>query len=199
MVGWADTVESAKFTSAELAALVAEAVSWWKQQREKFLPHGIPLSSAQKMQLKPFFTMEILDGVRIVKLPQTGETIPTPPFYEKILAASSSLLPDPVHTTAMPFMDVAVFNIEPTPRDIFHMLVHVTQLAVVGLDRVLEGYFQTSILLVCGQEIRSKSRLTAWMHATQETPPTPSRWRKKSESCCAANAIIKASHFHLDV
>jgi hypothetical protein len=93
MVGWADTVESAKFTSAELAALVAEAVSWWKQQREKFLPHGIPLSSAQKMQLKPFFTVEILDGVRIVKLPQTGETIPTPPFYEKILAASSSLLP----------------------------------------------------------------------------------------------------------
>jgi hypothetical protein len=40
-------------------------------------------------------------------------------------------------------MDVAVFNIEPTPRDIFHALVHVTQLAVVGLYRVLEGYFQT--------------------------------------------------------
>jgi hypothetical protein len=74
---------------------------------------------------------------------QTGETIPTPPFYEKILAASSSLLPDPVHTTAMPFIEVAVFNSEPTPRDIFHTLVHVTQLVVVGLEGVLEGYFRT--------------------------------------------------------
>ena len=33
-------MESARFTPVELAALVAEAVSWWKQQREKFLPYG---------------------------------------------------------------------------------------------------------------------------------------------------------------
>lgn len=87
--------------------------------------------------------LEILDRVRIVQLSQTGETIPTPPFYEKVLAASSSLLPDPAHATAMPFIDVAVFNIEPTPRDVFHTLVHVTQLTLVGLERVLEGYFRT--------------------------------------------------------
>ena len=73
-------MEPAKFTPAELAALVAEALSWWKQQREKFLPYGIPLSTAQKMQLTLFFTEEIVDSFRIVKLPQMGETIATPPF-----------------------------------------------------------------------------------------------------------------------
>jgi len=136
-------VESAKFTPVELAALVAEAVSWWKQQREKFLRYGVPLSTAQKMALKPFFTEEILDRFRIVNLAQTGESIPTPPFYEKILAASSSLLPDPVHSTAMPFIDVAVFNNKPTPRTIFHTLVHVTQMALVGLEEVMKSYFRT--------------------------------------------------------
>jgi hypothetical protein len=134
-----DIVESAKFTLAELAA---EAVSWLRQQREKFLPYGVPLSNAQKMQLNPFFTLEILDAVRIVNLPQTGESIPNPPFFEKFLAGRSIVLPDLAHTAAVPFIDVAVFNTEPTPRSIFHTLVHVTQFALVGVERVMEGYLR---------------------------------------------------------
>ena len=43
----------------------------------------------------------------------------------------------------MPFIDIAVFNTEPTPRAIFHTLVHVTQVALVGLESVMESYFQT--------------------------------------------------------
>jgi hypothetical protein len=136
-------VDSAKFTPVELAVLAAEAVSWWKQQREEFLPYGVPLGSAQKMPLMPFFTEEILGRFRMVNLLQTGGTIPTPPFYEKILATNSSLLPDPAHSMAMPFIDVAVFSHEPTPRTLFHTLVHVTQLALVGLEGVIESYFRT--------------------------------------------------------
>jgi hypothetical protein len=135
-------VENAKFTPAELAALVTEAGSWLRQQREKFLPYGIPLSSVQKMQLEPFFTAEILDRVRIVNLPQIGETMPSPPFFEKLMAAGPLMLPDPAHTAAMPFIDIAVFNSEPTPRVIFHTLVHVTQMVLVGPERVMEGCFQ---------------------------------------------------------
>lgn len=44
--------------------------------------------------------------------------------------------------TAMPFIDVALFNREPTLRTVFHTLVHVTQFTVVGLERVMNGYFQ---------------------------------------------------------
>ncbi len=138
-----DIVEPAKFTPVELAALVAEAVSWLKQQREKFLPSSIPLSSAQKKQLQPFFTAEILDRLRIVRVTHPRETIPYPPFYEKVRAGGSRVVPDAAHMAAVPFLDVAVFNSEPTLRTIFHTLVHVTQFALVGLEKVVETYFRT--------------------------------------------------------
>jgi len=80
--------------------------------------------------------------IRIVKLTQTGESIPYPPFYEKLLATGSSIIPDPAHMTGMPFIDVVVFNDEPTPRAIFHMLVHVAQLSLIGPERVLEAYLR---------------------------------------------------------
>jgi hypothetical protein len=135
-------VEPAKFTPAELAALIAEGVAWLDQQREKFLPSSIPLESSQKKELRPFFTAEILDRLRIVKLSQTGETIPYPPFYERVRAGGARVVPDAAHMTAMPFVDVAVFNAEPTLRTIFHNLVHVAQFAAVGPERFLEGYFR---------------------------------------------------------
>lgn len=135
-------MEPPKFTPAELAALIAEAVSWLKQQRAQFLPSSIPLDSAQKKNLKPFFTAEILDRLRIVNLSQTGGTIPYPPFYERVRAGGARVVPDAAHMTAIPFLDVAVFNSAPTLRTIFHNLVHVAQIAAVGPERFLEGYFR---------------------------------------------------------
>jgi hypothetical protein len=135
-------VEGVKLTPFELSALVAEAGSWLRQQREKFRPYGIPLSDPQRTQLIPFFAAEILERVRIVSLPQIGETMPSPPFFEKLLASGPVMLPDSAHTAAVPFIDVAVFNSEPSPRIIFHTLVHVTQMVIVGPEQVMEGCFQ---------------------------------------------------------
>jgi hypothetical protein len=136
-------VEPPKFTPVELTALIGEAVAWLHQQREKFLLSSIPLESSQKKELRPFFTAEILDRLRIVRLSQTGESIPYPPFYERVRAGGARVVPDAAHMTALPFLDVAVFNAEPTLRTIFHNLVHVAQLAAVGPERFLEGYFRT--------------------------------------------------------
>lgn len=36
-----------------------------------------------------------------------------------------------------------VFNRKPTSRTVFHNLVHVTQFAVLGAERVVKGYFET--------------------------------------------------------
>jgi len=136
-------VEPPKFTPAELVALVAEAVSWLRQQRAKFLPSSIPLDSDQKKKLRPFFKVKTLDRLRIVNLSHAGETIPYPPFYERVRAGGARVVPDAAHMTAMPFLDVAVFNTEPTLRTIFHTLVHVAQIALVGPERFIAGYFQT--------------------------------------------------------
>lgn len=135
-------MDAAKFTPAELAALTEESVLWLKQQRTGFLPSGTPLSIIQKTNLSSFFTSEILDAVRIVNLSQTGKTIPYPPFYERVRAGGSRLVPDFAHMAAMPFIDVAVFNKEPTLRTIFHTLVHVAQFSLVGLETCMQYYFR---------------------------------------------------------
>jgi hypothetical protein len=135
-------VEPPKFTQAELAGLVAEAVAWIQQQRDKYHPLSDPLSELVKVKLRPFFPAEILDRLRIKRVSLTGETIPYPPFYERVRAGGSRVVPDAAHMTAIPFLDVALFNREPTLRTVFHTLVHVTQFTVVGLERVMNGYFQ---------------------------------------------------------
>ena len=45
--------------------------------------------------------------------------------------------------TGMPFIDLIAFNQNPTLRTLFHNLVHVTQFALVGTERVMRGYFKT--------------------------------------------------------
>ena len=134
-------VEPPKFTQAELAGLVAEAVAWMQQQRDKYYPLGEPLSEPARHKLRAFFSPEILDGLRIKHVSATGEAIPYPPFYERVRAGGSRVVPDAAHMTAMPFIDVALFNREPTLRTIFHTLVHVTQFSMVGLEKVMVGYF----------------------------------------------------------
>lgn len=135
-------MEPPKFTQAEMAGLIAEAVAWMQQQRDKFHPLSKPLSEPEKIKLRPFFPGEILDRLRIKHVSATGESIPYPPFYERVRAGGARVVPDAAHMTAIPFVDVALFNREPTLRTIFHTLVHVTQFTVLGLEKVMAGYFK---------------------------------------------------------
>ncbi|HTT32929.1 MAG TPA: hypothetical protein VMH48_04960 [Methylomirabilota bacterium] len=136
-------MEPRKFTPEELTSLLQQAVSWLHQQRDYFLPSSIPLDQEQKSQLAPFFPIEILDRARILDASQSGETIPYPPFYETVRAGGARVVPDAAHVTGIPFVDVIVFNRAPTLRTIFHNLVHVTQFAMLGEERVMRGYLET--------------------------------------------------------
>jgi hypothetical protein len=106
-------------------------------------PSSTPLDDNQKTKLGPFFSPEILDQAGILDLSQTRETLPYPPFYETVRAGGSRVLPDAAHMTAIVFLDVIVFNREPTLRTLFHNLVHVAQFALAGTERVIKGYFNT--------------------------------------------------------
>jgi hypothetical protein len=75
-------------------------------------------------------------------LSKTGETIPYPPFYERVRAGGARVVPDAAHMTAIPFIDVALFNRQPTLRTVFHTLIHVTQFSIISLEKVMEGYFR---------------------------------------------------------
>ena len=132
-----------KFSEPELDALVKEGLQWLHAQRESFLPSAVPLDGAEKSSLGPFFPAEVLDRARIVDCMQTGGKISFPPFYEKLRAGGDRVLPDAAHMTAVAFLDVIVFNRQPTLRVMFHNLVHVTQFALLGAERVVRSYLHT--------------------------------------------------------
>jgi hypothetical protein len=136
-------VEPPKFTPAELNSLLNEAISWIHQQRDFFLPSSVPLDEDQKASLGPFFSADILKRARIADASKTGETIPFPPFYERVRAGGARVVPDAAHMTGMAFGDVMVFNRQPSLRTIFHNLVHMMQFAILGEERVMRGYFET--------------------------------------------------------
>ncbi|MGB7230592.1 MAG: hypothetical protein WBD19_02905, partial [Candidatus Acidiferrum sp.] len=132
-----------KFTKEELEGLIREAALWMQQQRDKYYPISSSLSEVVKTKLGPFFTESILDRMKIRDLSRSDETIPYLPFYQRVRAGGSRVVPDAAHMTALPFIDVALFNREPTLRTVFHNLVHLTQYSVLGVERVMRGYFQT--------------------------------------------------------
>ena len=136
-------MEPRRFTAQELEQLVGQAVLWMEMQREKYYAVSEPLSEAVKAKLRPFFPEVLVHSLRIKDVSKSGETIPYPPFYERVRAGGSRVVPDAAHMTAIPFLDVALFNREPTLRTIFHNLVHVTQFAIVGLDKAMRDYFRT--------------------------------------------------------
>jgi hypothetical protein len=134
-------MEPSKFTQPELTTLIAEAVAWMQQMRENYRLSAIPLNTDQTAALHPFFPSAILSNSRILDISETEQTIPYPPFYERVRAGGSRVVPDAAHMTAMPFLDVAVFNRPPSLRTLFHNLVHVTQFSVLGTERVMQSYF----------------------------------------------------------
>ena len=136
-------MEPAKFTQQELEQLVTQTVSWMQEQRERFLACSQALDEEQKRKLQPFFSDQILNRLRVVDASKTGQKIPYPPFYEHVRAGGARVVPDAAHMTAIPFMDVAVFNRQPTLRTLFHTLVHIVQFQEVGIGKFVRGYFET--------------------------------------------------------
>ena len=173
-------MEPPKFTEAELSALISEAEAWLRQQRDLFHPRSKSLEIDQKRELSPFFPAEITESFRILDLSEVGETIPYPPFYEKVRVGGFRLVPDAAHLTAVPFLELAVFNRVPTMRTIFHNLVHVAQFSIVGVQKVMIGYF--SVLNNSGvwKVLPRRNTPINSMLDTLRIRKMPSPWNKRS-------------------
>jgi hypothetical protein len=132
--------EPPKMTKAEIVTLVAEAVSWVNQMREHYRPVATSLAEPQKAKMRPFFPTELLERVRVVDLSETGEYLPYPPFYSRVKAGGSRVVPDAVHMDSIPFVDLVAFGQKATDRTLFNALVHVTQFTILGVERFMELY-----------------------------------------------------------
>jgi hypothetical protein len=110
--------------------------SYLRDQRERYLPSAAPLSEQHQAVMRPYFSAELLDQVKVVEL--HGARVPNPPFYEEAKALGFVSLPDLTHMNSLTFLDVIVFNEGLTQRSLFHALVHAVQFQVLGLERYTE-------------------------------------------------------------
>jgi hypothetical protein len=124
----------------------AQAVEWLtsyrQQQREHYFPVSGALGSQHKAMLRPYFSLEFLDQVRVLEL--HGARVAVPDFFEQIRAAGFNP-PEISHMDSVTFSDVVVFNQQLSLRALFHALVHSVQIRVLGLHRYTEFWVQSFI------------------------------------------------------
>jgi hypothetical protein len=110
--------------------------SYLRDQRERYFPSAAPLSAHQKRLLRPYFSLALLERVKVAEL--DGAHVPNPPFYAEARALGFANLPELTHMHSLTFLDVVVFNERITERALVHALVHAVQFEVLGIERYAE-------------------------------------------------------------
>lgn len=133
-------MDPSQFPESRVAAMIAEIITYFREERALYLPASNSLSPAIKATLQPYFPKTLLDTVKTVSL--EGARIPPPPFYAEAAAISGGRFPDFVHLASVTYLDVIVFNDPITPRPLFHGLVHAQQMAALTLDTYVSFYLR---------------------------------------------------------
>lgn len=117
--------------------------NFFREQREFFLHQAQPLSEDLRQAMAPFFSLPVLDKVRIVAL--EGTRIATPALFSEVRALGFTNLPDLTHMRSVTFGDVVVFQEPVNLRQLFHALVHVVQFEILGLRRYAELFIRAFV------------------------------------------------------
>jgi len=117
----------------QVSELVAQYIA---EQRERYAPRGVVLSSQQKVAMTGFFSPRLLDTTKLVVL--QGERVPNFDFHPALKKLSP--LPTPSTMAAITFSDVVVAHEPFTDGLLFHELVHVEQYHQLGIERFSELY-----------------------------------------------------------
>jgi hypothetical protein len=125
----------------KVVAAIDHVCQYLRDQRSEYRSQGVPLSADQHLTMKPFFPLGLLAGIRIVEL--RNHLFPNPPFYAEAKALGITNLPELAHMASLTFEDVVVFPSEITDRRLFHALVHVVQVKVLGLERYTDLFVRS--------------------------------------------------------
>jgi hypothetical protein len=119
---------------------IQKAIGWFNthltSERECHYPNGMRLPDQWREMMDGYFASALLDQVRVVEL--TDRRLENPWFYPYAKDKGVRNLPDMTHKAAVTFLDVVVFNGKMSSRDLFHGLVHVAQVNVMGVTEFSE-------------------------------------------------------------
>jgi hypothetical protein len=140
------TASAPKLSEEQALEISASIASYLREQRDRYLPSGTPLSAQRKAILQPYFSPALLGRIRIVELEGAG--IPDPPFYANARELGFSNLPNFSQMESLTFLDVVVLTERITDSALFHALVHAVQFQILGLQRyadlMLRGFLRTN-------------------------------------------------------
>jgi len=120
---------------AQVSGLVAQYIA---TQRDRYGSRAIPLSAQQKATMDGFFSLQLLEGTRLLVL--QGERVANPDFYPMLTGLGFKNLPDQSGMGAITFCDVVVSHEPFSDGLLFHELVHVEQYGQLGIPRFSELY-----------------------------------------------------------
>jgi hypothetical protein len=131
-------VNGSRLTEQQIQAVVREVIANAKQREESYLPRAGHLTDTQKKLMRPFFPEKLLEQVRVLELKQ--ERMPNPEYQRTAMRRGYRFMIDFSHMADITHPQLIIFQESLTPRLLFHALVHVTQYAVLGLERYLDIY-----------------------------------------------------------
>lgn len=129
-------------TEAQIAQAVEWLSSYLHAEREHYLPQSGELSPHLKAAMRPYFSAELLDRIRVGEL--HGARVEAPDFFARARALGFDP-PEITHMDSLTFLDVIVFNQRITERALFHGLVHAVQIQHLGLKRYAELWIYSFI------------------------------------------------------
>jgi len=154
---------------------IAQGVAWLsgylRQQRDHYFPVATPLAGPQRAAMSPYFPPSCLERIRVVEL--DGHRVAVPEFFAEARAFGFESLPDLPHMESLTFIDVVAFNERISERALFHALVHVVQIQVLGLDRYAElwirGFLKTRAHFTVPLEVHAFSLSSRFLRPVAET------------------------------
>jgi hypothetical protein len=125
-----------KMPDQSISYLEKEGRNWIIDQRDAYWAKGLPLDSSTRNAIEAFFHNDLLNKVRICKVPQ----IENPPFYKELEAQGISLL-NFSDKDGVTFIDtILIVPSKMTPSLVFHECVHVAQYLFLGVDIFTHEY-----------------------------------------------------------
>lgn len=115
---------------------------WLRQQRRIHLANARPLSNEEKSQLYGYFDKRILDKARLASV----QRISNPEFYDDFAKSDIPIPLDFSTAVGLTLVDCIIIRKElwadtsSLISTIFHELVHVVQIDILGLRRHIELY-----------------------------------------------------------
>ena len=129
---------SPQLTTEQVQQLSAAVAQYITAQREAFLPTSLPLTREQRLAVKGFFILAVLDKARLVVL--QNSRVQNPNFYPQLGQLGFRNLPDFRMMAAITFGNVAVSHQPFTHGLLFHELVHVEQYRQLGIPQFSNLY-----------------------------------------------------------